>query len=413
MVRSAALSSLCALAAVATMFAPLSACGRTEQTSDLRSTGGTSSDQKGMAADQDEVIVPTPNVQVDVKVNGEDGPVYVPAGTTVELSWTSVGASFCTGPDLYTLSGKQNVVVAEPTGFTVKCMNGDGTVLDTVMVEIGEKPDPTLGSPGEDGFERHLDVSFCSAGASTDLKADVVLPKTAGTSRPALVMIHGGSWTTGSRKSLADMQKEAAARGFAAVSIDYRLTGSLFPGQVEDVKCAIRWLRTRATEYGIDKERIGIFGISSGAHLAMLAAYSDETDFKNTQHDAESSRVQAVVNWSGPVDLTALYPTLSIAERGEMVYYLGGAPAQKATTYATASPITYVTSDDPPTWTSHGSLDMRIPLAQAEALELRTVAVDSDHTLEVLDQQGHEFKGAGLAQATASATAFFSAKLKP
>jgi acetyl esterase/lipase len=98
-----------------------------------------------------------------------------------------------------------------------------------------------------------------------------------------------------------------AAQGFVTATIFYRLSGDWpFPADIEDCKCAIRYLRANAAKYGIDPSRIGVAGASAGGHLAMLVATADENaglegsgGWPNV-----SSRVQAVSSWYGPTDFT-------------------------------------------------------------------------------------------------------------
>ena len=93
--------------------------------------------------------------------------------------------------------------------------------------------------------------------------------------RPALVIVHGGGWRGGS-KSVDVYQKmmtDYAEKGYVTINVEYRLTGEApFPACIEDVKCAVRWLRAHAKEYHVDPERIGAYGHSAGAHLALMLA---------------------------------------------------------------------------------------------------------------------------------------------
>lgn len=93
--------------------------------------------------------------------------------------------------------------------------------------------------------------------------------------QPALVIVHGGGWRGGSRTVdvFQEMMTEYAGKGYVTINIDYRLIGEApFPACIEDVKCAVRWLRAHAAEYHVDPNRIGAYGHSAGAHLAMMLA---------------------------------------------------------------------------------------------------------------------------------------------
>ncbi|WNH12959.1 alpha/beta hydrolase fold domain-containing protein [Thalassobellus suaedae] len=111
-------------------------------------------------------------------------------------------------------------------------------------------------------------------GNSDAWKLDLAMPQNFGaTIRPALVIIHGGGWAGGS-KSVDVYQKmmvDYAQKGYVTINVEYRLTGEAgFPACIEDVKCAVRWLRAHAKELSIDPDRIGAYGHSAGAHLALM-----------------------------------------------------------------------------------------------------------------------------------------------
>jgi acetyl esterase/lipase len=116
-------------------------------------------------------------------------------------------------------------------------------------------------------------------GPSTRWRLDLAMKKDPhGKARPAIVVIHGGGWLEGDRSSFASRKhgvpgniEDFAELGFIAVAINYRLSGEApFPAALEDCKCAVRWLRAHAGEYGIDTKHIGAYGNSAGGHLALL-----------------------------------------------------------------------------------------------------------------------------------------------
>ena len=126
--------------------------------------------------------------------------------------------------------------------------------------------------------------------------------------RPALVIVHGGGWRGGSRTVdvFQKMMSEYARKGYVTVNIDYRLTGeSPFPACIEDVKCAVRWLRAHAGEYQVDPDRIGAYGHSAGAHLALMLAMAPKS--AGLEGDGGwndySSLVNAVAAGSPPTEL--------------------------------------------------------------------------------------------------------------
>jgi acetyl esterase/lipase len=177
--------------------------------------------------------------------------------------------------------------------------------------------------------------------------------------RPGIVWIHGGAWRAGSRAAMAEFAVELARAGFVGASVDYRLAPRwVFPAAVEDVKCAVRWMREHAPEIGVDPDRIAAIGTSAGGHLALMAGLADASAGLEGKggHEGVSSRVEAVVSGFGPTDLRG-----AAEGRPEPVFAAGRA--------AEASPITYVSKDDPPVLLLHGTKDPVVPFEQSERLE--------------------------------------------
>ena len=194
---------------------------------------------------------------------------------------------------------------------------------------------------------------------------------------PAILFLHGGGWTGGYRQIYHYYCTKFAEHGYVVATASYRLAGEApFPAAVEDVKCAVRWLRANAKKLGIDPDKIAVAGGSAGGHLAMMIGYSSdvpELEGKGGNADT-SSRVQAVVDLYGPTDLTDDFAK----SRGEVKRFMGGKTFDEATdAYRLASPVTHVTKDDPPTLILHGSIDSTVPIHQAELLveKLKNVGV--------------------------------------
>jgi acetyl esterase/lipase len=266
-------------------------------------------------------------------------------------------------------------------------------------------------------------VVYGKAG-DTELKLDLARPAGAGPF-PAIVFIHGGGWYLGDRAGYRDDIEEAARRGYVAVTISYRLmqfdqaqketttAAPIFPAQIHDAKAAVRWLRASAAKYHVDPRRIGVTGQSAGGHLSLLVGLSDpESNLEGASGSPDqSSRVQAVVNVFGPTDMAACYRTSSVAWIFRL--FLGGTPEEAAEPYKLASPITYVSQDDPPVLTLHGDRDQLVPVAQATTLDERMKAAGASHTLLVFAGQGHGFAGPDRAKGQEALWAFFDRHLKP
>jgi acetyl esterase/lipase len=152
------------------------------------------------------------------------------------------------------------------------------------------------------------DVAY-REGASKAWRLDLAMPAVRPVMPgPALVIVHGGGWRGGSRTVdvFQKMMTGYAAKGYVTVSIDYRLLDEApFPACIEDVKCAVRWLRAHAADYHVDPVRIGAYGHSAGAHLAlMLAMTPSSAGLEGEGGWTEfSSRVNVVVGGSPPTEL--------------------------------------------------------------------------------------------------------------
>jgi acetyl esterase/lipase len=228
-----------------------------------------------------------------------------------------------------------------------------------------------------------------------ELQLDLARPARGQGPFPAIIFIFGGAWgyyETNRRTEFYIDIREAAKRGYVAVTIDYRLTNIKengkskyqFPAQVHDAKCAVRWLRVNAERYSIDPNHIGAVGFSSGAHLALMLGLTDANDgLESDCYDvALSSRVQCVVSIAGPSELASLYSE-SYDPKDIFLDFLGGSPKEVPQAYKSASPISYVTSDDPPILIIHNDGDYEVPLKQALLLEEKLSQVGVSHRLTV------------------------------
>jgi acetyl esterase/lipase len=146
-------------------------------------------------------------------------------------------------------------------------------------------------------------------GNSRAYTLDLAMPANfGGKQRPAIVIVHGGGWRAGSKEDRV-YQKfmiDYAQKGYVTINVNYRLTDeAAFPACIEDVKCAVRWLRAHAKDYNIDPERIGAFGHSAGAHLALMLAMAPKS--AGLEGDGgwpdQSSAVNVVVAGSPPTEL--------------------------------------------------------------------------------------------------------------
>jgi acetyl esterase/lipase len=257
----------------------------------------------------------------------------------------------------------------------------------------------------------------------TELKLDLARPEGDGPF-PAIVFIHGGGWSQGSRQGYGGQIQEAAKRGYVAATISYRLmqfdeseketttATPIFPAQIHDAKAAIRWLRANAEKYNVDPDRIGVTGGSAGGHLSLLVGLTDPAANLEGESGSpdQSSRVQAVVNVYGPTDMTFCYEKSSVVWIFRL--FMGGTPDEADERYKAASPITYVSKDDPPVLTLHGDQDVLVPVEQAKVLDEKMKAAGASHTLMVFEGQRHGFRAEHQQKAMNAMWAFFDQHLK-
>jgi acetyl esterase/lipase len=274
-------------------------------------------------------------------------------------------------------------------------------------------PGLVLAQQGKPAIVVEKDLVYGKGGAS-DLQLDLAMPKAGSGPFPAVVCIHGGAWKQGSRQDLAKTIEMLASRGYVGVTISYRLSDvAPFPAQIEDCKAAVRWLRGHAKEYKIDPDRIGAVGFSAGAHLACLLGTSHKDDgLEGSGGSADqSSRVQAVVSFFGPTDLTTRDWSEHV-EKEILIPFLGGTIDQKPEQYKKASPINYVTKDAPPFLFFHGTEDPLVGIRQSQMLAKKLKSVGVAAEVVEMEGEGHGWRGDKLTTTIEQMLKFFDRQLK-
>jgi acetyl esterase/lipase len=262
-----------------------------------------------------------------------------------------------------------------------------------------------------EGVTFEKDVVY-GKGADVELKLNVARPKEAAGPLPCVVVIHGGGWAAGSKEGHNPQVLDLARRGYVSVTVGYRFAPKhVFPAQVEDVKCAVRFLRANAEKYGIDKERIGAVGFSAGAHLSMmLGAMGKEDGLEGEGGCADQpSQVNAVVAFFGPTDFSLEYPD---ASRNIVKTFLGGTREEKAEAYKKASPITYVSKGDAPMLLIQGTKDALVPHQQATVMADALTAAGVPGRVELLLGLGHGWPQPELGRTWDISVAWFDRHLK-
>jgi acetyl esterase/lipase len=233
------------------------------------------------------------------------------------------------------------------------------------------------------------DIVFATPAGFRPLRLDLYRPKDVTTARPLVVYIHGGGWQSGHTRHAGAFENwpgvlaALAARGYVVASVEYRLSSEArFPAAIDDVRTAIRWLRSRAPEHGIDPKRVLVWGGSAGGQLAALSAMQCEP----------SECVQGLIAWYGIFDfaLVGAGGADSAAAR-----YLGCEPDRCGTaTLAAASASAFVDATDPPVLLIHGVQDRVVPIQQSRDFLARLRARGVVAELLELPGVDHSFIGA-------------------
>ncbi len=198
-----------------------------------------------------------------------------------------------------------------------------------------------------DGVKVVLDIPYREG--NERWKLDLAMPEVdAAEPRPAIVFVHGGGWRNGNKRrgTFLSLALDYASKGYVTITVNYRLGGPILDC-VQDVKCAVRWLRAHADTYNVDPDRIGAYGNSAGAHLVTMLGIS----YTNKELEGDgpwqdySSRVQAVAASATPT---------SMGERW-------GDPGMDA-----IKPMSYITADAPPFLLFHEASDRTVPVSNSD-----------------------------------------------
>lgn len=262
-----------------------------------------------------------------------------------------------------------------------------------------------------DSIEARLDQPYADTDNPRQM-LDLLLPKkrTSDKPLPVIAYIHGGAWRAGNKSGgLRRVVPFVESGRFAGVSIAYRLSGeATWPAQIHDCKAAIRWLRANADSLGIDADRIGVIGSSAGGHLvAMLGTSGDITDLEGKlgSHTDANSRVTCVVDEFGPTNFLTMndFPSridhLSATSPESLL--IGGAITEHKDKVRHASPLTYVSTDDPPFLIIHGTKDPLVPYNQSVILEAALKNAGAAVVLQTITEGQHGgFRSSELARRT-------------
>ncbi len=259
-----------------------------------------------------------------------------------------------------------------------------------------------------------------------ELKLDMARPASGAEPFPAVVWLHGGGWQAGSKSDNRAAIRQLAEQGYVAVAVEYRFAPRFpFPAQIEDAKCAVRYLRAHAQELNIDPERIGACGESAGGHLALMLGLTEPKDgFEGKGgHAEQSSKVQAVVSFVSATDFRKSRKPSREAAEAVRGYYHGKDLAQvmreflgtldpNAPVMRRVSPITYVHSGAPPILTFYGDRDPFVAIEHGQLLDKALKRAGVETTMVIVKGGGHGWSGEDKERTDRLALAFLDKHLK-
>jgi acetyl esterase/lipase len=262
-------------------------------------------------------------------------------------------------------------------------------------------PVPTVSScanptmPAPNSYVSHLNLTYEIVDGQQEA-LDLYVPAHV-SDPPLIVTVHGGGWSAGDKSDEKGNALIWVGQGYVAASLNYRLvtTGgtNVFPAAVQDVRCAVQWLKSHASAYGYNPNRIGAIGFSAGGHLVGMlgtaAQAHGDLDSPACTETSESPSVNAVASYYGPMDFTD-WPT-SFSSYAAVSDFLGATPAANPALAAHASPVTYIDSHTPPFFIAQGSIDTTVPPPQAVELDKDLTAAHIPANYFMITGLGHAF----------------------
>jgi acetyl esterase/lipase len=238
-------------------------------------------------------------------------------------------------------------------------------------------------------------------GKSTSLKMDILIPVPV-RKKTVVVYVPGGGFVMASKESALNLRAYVAEAGFAVASVQYRTTrdGATYRDGVQDIKSAIRYLRANAGQYGIDANRVVVWGESAGGYLAaMVGVTNQDGAFDVGANRNQSGEVQGVIDDFGASDISKLAADYDLrtqqatyASEG-LVKYIGNTSGAKtldaSIASTTANPITYIRANAPPFLIFHGNQDRMVSPSQTLILHDALRSAGARSTRYVVDGAGH------------------------
>ena len=233
------------------------------------------------------------------------------------------------------------------------------------------------------------DVTYAQADAwfghvTRDLRMDIIYPQNNECEYPCIIWVCGGGWMQMNKGAHIPYLTDLARRGFVAASVDYRLGHEApFPAAIIDIKAAIRYLRSRAKRYSINKEKFGISGESAGGYLTAMTALIRDKSYEEGGYLEYSSAVQAACPWYMPCDLTKMVNN----DLMKPAFFSGDINNKQYCNLI--NPITHITAEAPPFLILHGTEDTLVPFEQGEMFYSALIAKNIDARFIGLENAAH------------------------
>lgn len=241
-----------------------------------------------------------------------------------------------------------------------------------------------------------LGVAYSTVGGPLT-QMDIYRPEGVSTGTTAAVLVvHGGSWMMGKREDMAPLCKAIAARGMLAATVSYRLAPKIkWPAMLDDCQTAVRYLRANASKYNIDPDKIGATGASAGGQISLLLGMIETRNTHPTEYPTTSSRVAAVFDLFGPVDMSIDF------KKVEFIFQLvlGKKRADAADEIKNASPVNFIDQNTAPTFILQGKDDPLVPYTQSQLLESKLKAKHIPCELDLVEGMVHDVDVTKPAQA--------------
>ena len=223
-------------------------------------------------------------------------------------------------------------------------------------------------------FESRKDVVISPASWPQEMKADLYVPNV-DKPAPGVLLIHGGGWTGGDKRSqMSSIAKRLAKRGYVVLNVTYRSAPEFqYPAQYDDLILGLKWMKANAKEINLDSTRFATWGYSAGGHLS---------DMVGLQAEKEGFQVRAIVSGGAPTDLM-------ITDSPLVRNLIGGSKTEMPEKFRAASPVNFVTSESPPVFLYHAPKDPLVWPVNVKTMDKKLTEKGVEHELVWTRGRGH------------------------